>query len=57
MNITQGYIFIKTDYDHECVIVWERSDIKDYIMDHLDFVFVGTCQYNVETREIIEIER
>lgn len=56
MHMTKGYIFIKTDYDHECVIVWERADINDY-MDHMDFIFVGTCQYDVENRCIIEIEK
>ena len=56
MNITEGYIFIKAEAPHECIIVYESAEIND-MMDEMDYVFVGTCQYDSEHNIIKELDR
>lgn len=55
MHTTQAYVYIGKKGPHHLVIVWERWDIED-MNDNMNFVFVGTCQYNIETAAIIEWE-
>ena len=52
MNTTQAYVYIKKRGPHSLVIVWERGDIED-MNDNTNFILVGTCQYDTETRTII----
>ena len=56
MNITEGYIFIKAEAPHDCIIVYESAEISD-MMDEMDYVFVGTCQYDSEHKLIKELDR
>ena len=48
---TQGYIFIKATLPHKTVIVWEQADISD-MLDDMNYVFVGTCLYDMDNNYI-----
>lgn len=56
MNTTQAYVYIGKKGPHHLVIVWERADIE-CMNDNMNFVFVGTCHYDIEMATIIEWER
>ena len=55
MKTTQAYVYIKKEWPQRVVIVWERADIED-MRDDINYVFVGTCQYDMEFNKIIEWE-